>query len=1487
GVMGEICIAGDSVAAGYLNRPEQTQEKFINNPFGEGKLYRTGDNGYWREDGNIVFVGRSDFQVKIRGLRIELGEIESAIQAVEGIDRAVVVVRKDSSDRQLICAFCTGKEISSKKLREELGRTLPKYMVPHIFTFLSEMPLTASGKADRKALPEIDLENISTRAEYIAPATEKEILLAGCICDVLGAEKVSVLDNFFDIGGDSLKAIELTAKLEEKGYTAEIKTIFSCKDIRELSEKLTEKEAEYEKISYGSVLPATAAQMRIYTAQMMKPDSAHYNIPAAFNVEEINHEKLEEALNKLIERHESLRTRFENRNGQIVQIIEDKAEIQLQKLDSDDISVFNTPFDLEKAPLIKAGYYGNTVMLVMHHIITDGESMAVLYKELNELYMGRELNDAVQYGEFAVTDGYTEDNEKYWLSAFSDIPAPLELRTDFVRPEVQSFNGSEIYEFIDIETHNRITEKCKEKGITPFVYYMACLSILLSKFSGNEDIVIGTPVSGRTAKHINTVGMFVNTLALRSRPYGDKKIYELMEEIKEGSISAIDNQSYPFGELVKKLNISSTGRNPLFDVMFSYQREQTRDIIFGDSKANALPVPLSGAKCDIGFYIIPRDTDVVFLTEYCSDLFKKETLSQITEKYIRLLELCLNDDQYIKDISLADADVINSFNSTAHSYDIPNTSTLYSLFENTAKENKDKTCIKIAEKNISFSELLNISEKLDTRIREITKGEKSVIAVIAERSAEMYASVYGIIRGGNAYLPIDPDYPQERIDYILENSKAKAVTAQGKFCNLAGNVPCVDMTAFIENADISEIHDCAAVPDDTAYVIYTSGSTGTPKGAKVSHKSAVNRILWMHNKYPLGKDDVILQKTPYTFDVSVWELFWWGLCGGSLACSKHGEHFLPAKILDEVHSKKVTHLHFVPSVFELFLNYLEAHSDECNKFKTVRYVFLSGEALSAALVQRFYKLFDYNKVTLHNLYGPTECAVDVTYYDCSPADTDPVPIGNPVYNTQMYIVDKHMNPVPVGVMGEICIAGDNVGQGYLNNPDLTAEKFIDNPFGEGKLYRTGDNGYWREDGNIVFVGRTDGLIKLNGQRIETGEIEAVISSVSGVYSAAVIVKKVNDMDVLVAFYTGKINCEESIKEHCLNRLPKYMVPSAIKHLDCLPINQNGKLDRKKLTEIHISYGQPNKNDEPTNETEAKICKIFESVLEADNIGRSSNFFDIGGSSISMISVLSEEGFENITAAEFIRNPTPAKLAQIMLSRSIEAFEYLEPLHISENSEKAMILLPFAGGGTEVYSTFVNTLKNKNSRISVYFIRYLHSIEDCEKAADEIRTVLEGREILLYSHCVGSAVALYILNKLEKEQFTVKHYFAGASLPPERPVRNNIWNIVPDMVLKRILTKAGADFSKLSRKNLSGFLKKFRKDTNFANISFYEFNNRLKTPISIIISKTDIFTKQYAKTESLWLKYFYTVSDVHYIASDSHYFQKDNSEELFRLILRNK
>ena len=655
---------------------------------------------------------------------------------------------------------------------------------------------------------------------------------------------------------------------------------------------------------------------------------------------------------------------------------------------------------------------------------------------------------------------------------------------------------------------------------------------------------------------------------------------------------------------------------------------------------------------NLTFTISKEENCYTIKVSYAKEMYTEEEISSFLNGYISILQLSLDAEKKIKDITvLGDVEkekLLNDFNNTDHEYDVPDSSTLYSLFEAQAEKNKEKVCLKADNKEITFGDFKAYAERIDSKIRSITKEEKSVIAVICERSFEMYGAVYGIIRGGNAYLPIDPNYPQERIDYILSNSNAKAVVTQDKFCHLAGNTPCINATEILNNKEIVEKTEVLATENDTAYVIYTSGSTGNPKGAKISHKSAVNRILWMDDFYPLDENDVILQKTPYTFDVSVWELFWWGIKGRTLCASKPDEHFLPAKILEETNNHKVTHLHFVPSVFDIFLTYLENNPDEQYKFNSVKYVFLSGEALTANSIKRFYNIYNYNKVSLHNLYGPTECAVDVSYYDCKPTDEDPVPIGKPIYNTQLYVVDKHLNPTPIGVTGELCIGGVNVGQGYLNNEELTKEKFINNPFGEGKIYKTGDLAYWREDGQIIYCGRNDFQVKINGQRIELGEIENALSSVDGVVQCAVIVKE----QYICAFYTGECFDSKALRSILSSRLPRYMLPHSLMHIDEMPMTVSGKLDRKALPEIDLNNISTDiEYVAPETAEEIVLTRVLADVLTVEDVSMLDNFFNIGGDSITAIYVVSELedlGYE-INVADIMQSETLAEAARGMKS----------------------------------------------------------------------------------------------------------------------------------------------------------------------------------------------------------------------------------------------
>lgn len=1245
GVTGELCIAGDGVGAGYLNRPKLTAEKFIDNPFGPGKLYKTGDLAYWREDGNIVYVGRNDFLVKIRGLRIELGEIESAIAGVEGISQAVVVVRKDETGRQLICAFYTETSpVALDTIKAAIREKLPRHMMPHIFTKLDILPLTPSGKADRKALPEVDLSAIASEVEYVAPSTQAEMALAAAVVQVLGLEQVGMLDNFFDLGGDSLKAIELTAALERIGCHVEVKTIFEAETLGELAAQLTTAQVEAEPTILQGDIPAAPAQMRVYTAQSMSGGTA-YNVPYAFRVKELDPARLQTAVDKLVTRHEILRTRFENRDGVIMQVVDDTARCVVEKLSSDDLLAFIRPFDLETTPLLRVGYYENTVLLDMHHIITDGGAMPVFLRELNELYMGRELNtQPVQYREFAARGQGSPEDEAYWLGVFSDEAPILELNTDYPRQGKQSYEGAAVYESISAELHAQICKKCKALGVTPYTYYLEAFQILLSKFSGSEDIVVGTPASGRSGKFLNTLGMFVNTLALRGKPEGEKTVRDFLLEIKSASVDALAHQGYPYGELVKKLGIHAEGRNPLFDVMFAYQSEEMSDVVFGDEPAELLPIPVTTSKYDFTFNLMPRNEDVVLMVEYCTELFKETTIRRFMEGYKLLLSQMLDTGRKLKELSaMSETErhtLIADFNNTAADY--PREKCVHTLFEEQVERTPDKAAVIACDRTLSYRELNEEANRIAHGLIEKGVQLGNIVAFALPRNSHLIPTMLGILKAGAAYLPIDPDYPQVRIAYMLEDSAASFFVTSEELPGLLENG-----NANNPNLPLSSKNLC--------YCIYTSGSTGKPKGTLLTHKNTTNYIFGFGTLHAVANCKQILSVSSVSFDIFVTESLYPLLAGLEILLANKEQTQHPAMLAGLLRCHSADMIQAPPTKIKaLFLN-----DEVITNASGLKAIVCGGETPAQSFVV---ELQEAVPAKILNVYGPTETTVGATAFEVK--DKTDISIGCPLPNTQVYIVDKYGDPVPIGITGELCIAGDGVGAGYLNRPELTAEKFIDNPFGPGKLYKTGDLAYWREDGNIVYVGRNDFQVKIRGLRIELGEIENAIAGVEGVSQAVVVVRKdETGRQLICAFYTETTPVDlDTIKAAIRERLPRYMMPHIFAKLDTLPLTPSGKVDRKHLPEVDLTACQ---NDAeyvpPQGPIEKALAAIMEGVLGYSPVGREDNFFDLGGDSLKAIEFVSKAHTEGIYFAlqNVFDYPTVGALREYIESGDKSAVSYLD------------------------------------------------------------------------------------------------------------------------------------------------------------------------------------------------------------------------------------
>ena len=1227
GITGELCIAGDCVGVGYLNRPELTAEKFIDNPFGEGKLYKTGDLAYWREDGNIVYVGRNDFQVKIRGLRIELGEIENAICNVNGISQAVVVVRKNADGRQLICAFYTGKEVLIKEIRKSISKKLPKYMVPHIITHLEEIPLTSSGKVNRKALPEVDLNVVDTMVEYIAPKTEKEVCLVQVMEEILGIEKVGILDNFFDVGGDSLKAIELISKLEKQGYHTEIKTIFAAETIKELADALIIESDKKENIECTGDIPATDAQMRIYTSQNMQQNSRTYNLPYIFKAEEVDAGRLQNAIDSLISRHEILRTYFENKDGKILQIVDKNAKCEVEILSSNDISAFIRPFVLSKAPLIRVGVYDKTIMIDMHHIITDGASMPIFIKELNELYVGRKLeNIPIQYKQFAVQKSDYSESEKYWLSVYKDELPVLELNTDFHRGQKQSFRGNAVYDVVDIGLHNKILDLCKAKNITPYVFYMSAFNILLSKYSGNEDIAVGMPISGRKAEYLETIGMFVNTIALRNKPIGSKNVLEFLQEVKENSISAIVHQDYPYGELIKKLGVNAQGRNPLFDVMFAYQSEKMTDVIFADKKGELLPIPITTSKYDFTFNIMPREEDVVIMVEYCTDLYKESTIQRLMNSYKLVLEQLLECNKQVQDVSaiseVEEEKLLYRFNNTTIDYE--QEKGIYQFFEEQVRRKPEKKAVIFDNSFYTYLELSRIVQSYANKLAYCGIKENDVVAIHLERSHKLIAFQLAVLKIGAVFLPVDKRYPFERIEYMYRDCDVKLLISDSlDSSKFNGNIMSIDQFGLIDaKISVESVNNTGL-----CYIIYTSGSTGTPKGCMLTGKGLVNFCKNNNTLETLMEYDenIFACVNSVSFDYFIAESLLPLTNGYTTVVFSDDESTIQERFLENVKKNKINVVMTTPTRLKIYFD----NKCDCIALQQLQCICTSGEPLTVDLLAQMYEKSPYAQI--YNPIGPSECSVWDIGGKLKRQDGLDVHIGKPIANTQIYIVNKNMKITPIGVTGELCIAGDGVGAGYLNCPELTAEKFIDNPFGEGKLYKTGDLAYWREDGNIVYVGRNDFQVKIRGLRIELGEIENAICEIDGISQSVVVVRKNGeDRQFICAFYTGTELDAKEIRKHIGQKLPKYMLPHVCTYLPELPLTSSGKINRKALPEIDLdNITNETEYVSPENQRQKELCSILETVLGTTPIGITDDFFDLGGDSLKAIEYVSKAHSEGI------------------------------------------------------------------------------------------------------------------------------------------------------------------------------------------------------------------------------------------------------------------
>ncbi|CAM8763661.1 non-ribosomal peptide synthetase [Burkholderia pseudomallei] len=1333
GVRGELYIGGAGVARGYLNRPELTRERFIDDPFvAGGRLYRTGDLARWRTDGRLEYLGRNDFQVKIRGFRIELGEIEAQLAKVAGV-REVVVLARDSAaavrdnatehaapdapspetatatEKRLVAYYTGDADVAA--LRAQAAQHLPSYMVPSAYVRLDAWPLTPNGKLDRRALP-APADDAYARAEYEAPRGAKEEALAAIWRDLLHVERVSRHDNFFELGGHSLLAVQLVSRLRQAlSVEVALSTVFDAPVLSALAERL---EAEN-----TAVLPPiplaprdgrialSLAQQRLWFLTQLEGVSEAYHMSGAVRLDgPLNREVLQRALNRIVMRHEALRTCFAREEGEPIQVIQPHADLTMSYHDlreaeqseqrAKDLSQAHAsaPFDLSRdlpvrVLLLQLEDEAHVVQVVMHHIASDGWSVGVFLQELSALYGSfiAEQGDPLaplplQYADYAawqrrwLASGQLEKQGAFWQTNLSGAPTLLELPTDRPRPPKQSHAGASVEVKLGAALSERVKRLSQRHGVTPYMTLLSSWAAVLSRLSGQEEVVIGSPVAGRNRTEVEAlIGFFVNTLALRLDLSSEPTVGELLKRTKAQVLSAQAHQDLPFDQVVERVKPPrSTAHPPLFQVMFAWQNMPAGELTIPGLTIRAVETPLQTAQFELTLSLQEAGDDIVGHLNYASALFDESTVRRYVTYWRRLLEGMTAGaaDQTIVGLPLLDEaerkQVVYAWNATERDYPIEQC--IHQLFEAQVDRKPEAIALTFEGQRLSYAELDARANRLAHYLQGRGVGPDRLVALCAERGIEMVVGLLAILKAGGAYVPLDPSHPPERLRRMLDDTNPVAVLvddigadALASFgSHVAARSPRVHLSR-----DIAQWRACSPANPPTpreraarrlAYVIYTSGSSGEPKGVMNEHRGVVNRLWWMQQTYALDERDAVLQKTPFSFDVSVWEFFWPLMSGARLVIAKPEGHKDPAYLSELIDRERVTTLHFVPSMLQAFLED-EGAARGCG---SVKRVMCSGEALPPSLVKRFYRCLP--DARLHNLYGPTEAAVDVTAWACDAEEGGAsVPIGRPIANTRIYVLDGYGQPVPRGVAGELYIGGVQVARGYLNRPELTRERFVDDPFvAGGRLYKTGDLARWRTDGSLEYLGRNDFQVKIRGFRIELGEIEAQLAKVAGVREAVVLAREAapdtkrhaasNENSAsnsgekrLVAYYTGDADAT-ALRAQAAQHLPSYMVPSAYVRLDAWPLTPNGKLDRHALPAPADDAYARAEYEAPQGAKEEALAAIWKDLLPVERISRHDNFFELGGHSLLAITLIEHMRRANLHAdvTTLFTAPTLADLA---------------------------------------------------------------------------------------------------------------------------------------------------------------------------------------------------------------------------------------------------
>jgi amino acid adenylation domain-containing protein len=1358
-VPGEIYISGTGVSSGYLNRPEMTDEKFLPNPFVPGqRMYRTGDMARFHNNGNIRFLGRKDEQVKIRGYRIELQEIERQLSTHEKIVKAVVLTKQINEGEPFLCAYFVTTEnetVDADQLRDHMFARLPDYMVPSYFLQMEKIPLTVNGKIDKKALPD---PQAKMQDQYEAPGDEEEEKMAEIWAAVLGInkEKIGITNNFFELGGHSLMATVLAAKIHKEFHVnVKLVKIFENPTIKQLMQFIkgsaTDTHHSIEPAPIKDYYPLSPAQRRIYFQQQSKLDATAYNNPMAVNLEgELDRGTLEQAFRQLILRHESFRTSFHMEEETPVQKIHRDVKFEIESFDeqADPETVqqqFLRPFDLAAAPLLRVGLLKTAprhhrLMVDMHHIVSDGTSLALFIKEFITLYTGNPLPPLkLQYKDFSEwwhrRKEHIKQQGEYWKNQFKEGIPPLNIPTDFKRPPIQDFIGGTIAFQLEAEHLEALKKLALQQEVSQYILLLSIYNVFLSKLTEQTDIAVGTVLAGRRHTDLEpVVGMFINTLVLRNNPQKEKTFVGFLQDVAAHTLEAFDNQDYPIEDIHEQL--ATTGQvDRMFDTAFIHQNIDEPEVDVPGLKITPAAVKVGASKFDIT--LIARETAnrLHLIFEYRTSLFNKETIERygnyFKEVAVSILENPLKkiaDLQYIP--PREQQQLLLEFSGTGAGY--PADRTIHDLFKDSARLNPEHTAVVYKAQRLTYEQLSRRSQRLARRLRAggVTAG--TIVALMTPRTVDAVVGMLGIIEAGGAYMPIDIENPPERIQYQLKDSNARHIvitkqvdvpqqeTAPHHSEPVRYHLDEQGDSEEAGNQGESEILENINTPEDLLYVIYTSGSTGRPKGVPVCHKGFVNLVTAHRKVFGEGPGKRVSQVAGMAFDAMAFEV-WPALLNGAALYIAEDEIRIDPPGMKEWLIKNKVHISFQPTVIaeQLIKEEWPAEGLELYALRT------AGDKLTRTperpLPFHFY-----------NLYGPTEDTVWTTWTEID-ADPDPAHspfIGKPVQNHRVYILGENQELQGIGIPGELCITGDGLAKGYLNRPELTAEAFVTTPLTspDGRLYRTGDKARWKPDGNIEFLGRIDHQVQIRGIRIEPGEIEARILEQPNVKEAAVIaVQEEHTADgrietKLYAYVVWKENKKDNqkdnqkenpgeattqLRENLAKKLPDYMIPTNIATLNEIPLTANGKVDRPALQKQEL-LSVPEEITPPETAIEKELAQIWSEILGLDieKIGVNTNFFHAGGHSLKAAALgarIHKQMAVNIPLLTLFKAPTLRQQAEFVRNTvkndddavlNDSGIQLLTTGNRSNENNGNLFLIHDGSGEVEGYSEFCRQLENR-------------------------------------------------------------------------------------------------------------------------------------------------------------------------------------------------